>query len=110
MIFSDLIKAATHKYIKRVPKGGGKGYVYYYTEGSATGHKIKEHMKEGAAFKLTHEGKTGHFHIKAVSGDLVRVEHDESGAKVTMTRDELAALLRRDYAKRERPAAPARKS
>ena len=105
-MFTDLVKAAQHKYIKRVPKAGGKGYVYYYSEGSATSAKIKEHMKEGAAFKLTHEGKTGHFHIKGLNGERVRVEHDESGASVEMTRDELAALLQREHAKPKTAPAP----
>ena len=105
-MFSDLIKARQHKYIKRVPKAGGKGYVYYYSEGSATSAKIKEHMKEKAAFRLNYEGAVGHFHITAVKGDIVSVKHDGSGTSVSMTRDELAALLMREHAKTKTAPAP----
>ena len=105
-MFTDLVKAAQHKYIKRVPKAGGKGYVYYYSEGSATSAKIKEHMKEKAAFRLNYEGAVGHFHITAVKGDIVSVKHDGSGTSVSMTRDELAALLMREHAKTKTAPAP----
>jgi len=98
LIFSDLIKAAQHKYIKRVPKAGGKGYQYFYSETGGGGVALEQHMKEKAAFRLTHKGQEGHFHITAVNGDLVSVKHDESGATAEMTRAELAALLRAHHA------------
>jgi hypothetical protein len=96
-MFSDLIKARQHKYIKRVPKAGG-GFTYFYREQHGGGVALKEHMKAGAAFRLTHNGQEGHFHIKALDGERLTVEHDESGASVEMTRDELAALLRAHHA------------
>jgi hypothetical protein len=95
-MFSDLIKARQHKYIKRVPKAGG-GYTYFYREQHGGGVALKEHMKEGAAFRLTHNGQEGHFHIKALDGERLTVEHDETRVKVEMTRDELAALLTRQH-------------
>jgi len=91
-----LIKARQHKYIKRVPKAGG-GYTYFYREQHGGGVALKEHMKEGAAFRLTHNGQEGHFHIKALDGERLTVEHDETRVKVEMTRDELAALLTRQH-------------
>ena len=95
-MFSDLIKARQHKYIKRVPKAGG-GYTYFYREQHGGGVALKEHMKAGAAFRLTHNGQEGHFHIKALDGERLTVEHDETRVKVEMTRDELAALLTRQH-------------
>ena len=95
-MFSDLIKARQHKYIKRVPKAGG-GYTYFYREQHGGGVALKEHMKAGAAFRLTHNGQEGHFHIKELDGERLTVEHDETRVKVEMTRDELAALLTRQH-------------
>ena len=63
-MFSDLIKARQHKYIKRVPKAGG-GFTYFYREQHGGGVALKEHMRAGAAFRLTHNGQDGHFHINS---------------------------------------------
>ena len=101
MSFSDLVKAAKHKYIKRIPKPRG-GYRYVYTATHAGGVAKEEHFKAGAAFKLTFNGQEGHFHITAEEGDTLTIKHDElhgpdhSGVK--MTRAELAALLTKEHA------------
>lgn len=97
MIFTDIVKAAQHKYIKRVPKAGG-GYQYFYRETAGGGVALEEHMKEGAAFRLKYEGAVGHFHIESADGDTLSVRHDGSGATAEMTRGELAALLRAHHA------------
>ena len=96
-MFTDLVKAAQHKYIKRVPKAGG-GYNYFYSETGGGGVALEEHMKEKAAFRLEYGGAVGHFHITKVNGDIVSVKHDGSGATAKMTRAELAALLRAHHA------------
>ena len=97
-MFTDLVKAAQHKYIKRVPKAGGKGYQYFYSETGGGGVALEAHMKEKAAFRLEYGGAVGHFHITKVNGDIVSVKHDGSGATAEMTRAELAALLRAHHA------------
>lgn len=101
MSFSDLVKAAKHKYIKRIPKPRG-GYRYVYTATRAGGVAKEAHFKAGAAFKLTFDGQEGHFHITGEEGDTLTIKHDElhgpehSGVK--MTRAELAALLTKEHA------------
>ena len=92
-MFSDLIKARQHKYIKRVPKAGGV-FTYFYREQHGGGVALKEHMKAGAAFRLTHNGQEGHFHIKALDGERLTVEHDESGASGDDTRRARGATTR----------------
>lgn len=104
-MFTSLVKAAQHKYIKRVPKPGG-GYTYYYRETSLATSKLREMMIEGAAFKLTHKGQIGHFHIKAADEDYLYIEHDERpGVRVRMTRGELAGIIHNQYTEKLRAAA-----
>ena len=98
--FIDLLKGRTQKYIKRIPKAGG-GYRYVYKEHHKGGVGAQEHMKEGAAFKLTFGGQEGHFHIIAAEGDKLTVKHDELHGPdhkgVEMTKAELSELLTREH-------------
>jgi len=97
----SLIKARIKKYKYRRPKPGG-GYKYYYEEhhgGGITSAKFEA----GSAFKLTFRGRRGHFHIKAVEGDMVTISHDaRPGVEIPpIHRDELRALLEKQHSKAE---------
>lgn len=102
-----LLKAAQHKYthrklISRDPKTGRARYRYYYAEhhgGGITGAKFEA----GSAFKLTFRGRRGHFHIKAVDGDMITISHDaRPGVEIPpIHRDELRALLEKQHSKAE---------
>jgi len=103
----SLIKAAQHKYthrklVSKDPKTGRARYRYYYARhhgGGITGAKFEA----GSAFRLTFKGRTGHFHVESVNGDMVTVRHDgRKGSKpIEMSRDELRALLERQHSKLE---------
>jgi len=98
--FADLLKGRSQKYIKRIPKAGG-GYKYVYKEHHQGGVGAQEHMKEGAAFKLSFQGQEGHFHIIKAEGDRLTVKHDELHGPdhkgVEMTKAELSALLMAEH-------------
>jgi hypothetical protein len=100
----DLLKAASHKYIRRIPKGrdkktGRMKYDYIYKEHHRGGVTSLEDVKAGEAFKIKDPstGKAGHFHVQSVSGNNVTVKHDESDREVTMTKAEFKALLTREH-------------
>lgn len=95
----SLAKAAQHKYIRRVPKPGGKGYRYYYTV--TGGHGLGHHgeFQTGAAFRMADKGKEGHFHVSGVhDDDHVTVKHDETGTEHRLHKDALSAMLRNEHA------------
>lgn len=87
-----LAKGIGHKYIKRIPKSGG-GYRYFYKVGHGGTVANSDHFVEGAAFQ--HDG--GHFHIKGVDGDKLTIEHDETGEKKTVTKNELRGMLAKHH-------------
>ena len=92
-------KGAGHKYLRRVPTGNPKKpYRYYYrvTGGKMLGHD--DEMVVGASFAVKHGDQAGHFHVKAVDGDKITIEHDESGHRETVTRDALRAMLHAEHA------------
>jgi hypothetical protein len=98
----ELIKAAGHKYIKRVPyQSGGRlryRYIYNVTHTHQGKHVLDpDHMKVGTKLMLdATSGKEVHGHITAVSGDKVTFAYDDGprkGEVVTMTKTELAAEL-----------------
>lgn len=97
-----LIKAAQHKYThkKRVgtDKKGRARYRYYYKRhhgGGITGAKFEE----GSAFQLTWKGRRGHFHIKSIEGDMVKISHDaRPDVEIPpIHKDELRAILERQH-------------
>ena len=103
-MFSELLsswrKGAGHRYIRRTPyfdKKGRKRYRYIYQAQRGGGVAGSEAMVEGAAFKLTHNGKAGHFHVESVSGDRLKIRHDESGGELELTRSEFQRLLRLEH-------------
>ena len=100
----DLLKAASHKYIRRIPKGrnpktGRVKYVYIYKEHHRGGVSSIDDVKAGEAFKLKDpkSGQDGHFHVQSVKGDKVTVKHDETDREVTMTKAEFKALIMREH-------------
>ena len=96
----ELMKGAGHKYIRRVPtKNPPPRYRYFYSAGGGAGLGHADEIATGAAFKLSHGGQDGHFHVVAEGeGDTVRVRHDETGHEVEITRAALAAMLHREHA------------
>ena len=52
-LFMDMEKAATHKYIKRLPKSAGKGYIYFYNR-----QQVRDYEKTGKIPEQK-EGKSG---------------------------------------------------
>lgn len=86
--YVGLLKGATHKYIKRVPKAGG-GYRYFYHVGHGGGVQMEEHFVPGASFQ--HEG--GHYHIKSAEGGKLVIEHDETKERKTVSKAELRDML-----------------
>lgn len=97
-----LVKAAGHKYIKRIPyQSGGKlryRYIYNVTHTHAGKHVLDpDHMKVGTKLMLdATSGKEVHGHITDVRGDLVSFEYDDGprkGEVVTTNKERLAAEL-----------------
>lgn len=104
---NDLIKAMTHKYIRRVPKGvtktGATKYVYYYAgqEGHGQGIAHDEELIAGASFAFGEHGKTRyHAHIILESGDRITLKYDDGdkkGQTVTMTKKQFQSLLHGEH-------------
>jgi hypothetical protein len=97
-----LLKAAGHKYIKRIPyQSGGRlryRYIYNVTHTHQGKHVLDpDHMKVGTKLMLdATSGKEVHGHITDVRGDLVSFEYDDGprkGEVVTMGKERLAAEL-----------------
>jgi len=106
MIFSDfaraIIKAAGHRYYKRVPymTPKGKRYRYFYrvTSTHRGRHAFDEaHLVEGTKFALHGEGESEfHGHITKVDGDQITYTIDDGprkGEEVPTTRAKLVAEL-----------------
>jgi len=101
----ELEKGAGHLYdykkFRGYDKHGRKRWEYFYHvhRGKTGITGAAEDTKAGDAFKLKdpQSGQAGHFHVKAVKGSVVVVEHDETGRSVTMTKSELKALLMKEH-------------
>ena len=103
-----LLKAMTHKYIRRVPKGvtktGKTKYMYFYAgqEGHGQGVAHESELVEGASFAFGEHGKTRyHAHISKVDGDKVTVKYDDGakkGQEETMTKKQFQALVHGEHA------------
>ena len=94
----ELIKAAGHKYIKRIPyQSGGKmryRYIYNVTHTHQGKHVLDPaHMKVGTKLMLdATSGAEVHGHIQSVSGDKVTFIYDDGpkkGESVTMTKQQM---------------------
>ncbi len=103
----SLLKAMTHKYIRRVPKGvtktGKTKYIYYYAgqEGHGQGVAHESELVEGAAFAFGEHRKTRyHAHIRKVDGDKITVRYDDGakkGQEETMTKKQFQALVHGEH-------------
>jgi len=103
-----LLKAMTHKYIRRVPKGvtktGKTKYMYFYAgqEGHGQGVAHESELVEGASFAFGEHRKTRyHAHIRKVDGDKVTVKYDDGakkGQEETMTKKQFQALVHGEHA------------
>ena len=97
----SLLKAAGHKYIKRVPyMSGGKTryrYIYKVTHTAGGKHVLDpDHMVVGAAFQMEPgAGKEVHAHITKVDGDMVTYRLDDGPNKGTMVTESKAALAKK---------------
>jgi hypothetical protein len=108
LLINDLLKALTHKYIRRVPKGvtktGATKYVYYYAgqEGHGQGIAHDEELIAGASFAFGEHGKTRyHAHITKVDGDKVTVKYDDGakkGTEETMTKKQFQSMIHGEHA------------
>jgi hypothetical protein len=94
----DLLKGAGHKYIRRVPKAGGKGWRYFYTVTGGQGLGHHSEFVKGASFKVKDAGQEGHFHVEEDHGDEVTLRHDESGKSARVSKKALAAMLHAEHA------------
>lgn len=97
-----IVKAAGHKYIKRIPyqRGGKLRYRYVYKVGSrkrGKGLTNEAHIVPRAKFMFhTASGAEIHGEVVAVSGDKVTILYDDGpkkGQKETLTRARLANIL-----------------
>ena len=108
LFLDTLLKAMTHKYIRRVPKGvtktGATKYMYFYAgqEGHGRGIAHEEELVTGASFAFGEVGKTRyHAHISKVDGDKVTVRYDDGakkGTEETMTKKQFQALVHGEHA------------
>jgi hypothetical protein len=106
-IADQLLKALTHKYIRRVPKGvtktGATKYVYYYAgqEGHGKGVAHESELVQGASFAFGEHGKSRyHAHITKVDGDNLTIKYDDGdkkGKEETMTKKEFQALIHGEH-------------
>ena len=107
-IVDTLLKAMTHKYVRRIPKGvtktGATKYVYFYAgqEGHGKGIGHENELVTGAAFAFGEHGKTRyHAHITKVDGDKVTVKYDDGakkGTEETMTKKQFQSMIHGEHA------------
>ena len=108
LFLDTLLKAMTHKYIRRIPKGvtktGATKYMYYYAgqEGHGKGIAHDEELTAGASFAFGEHGKTRyHAHIVLEAGDRITIQYDDGdkkGQKETMSKKEFRDLLHKEHA------------
>jgi hypothetical protein len=106
-VILDLLKARTHRYIRRVPIGathtGATKYKYYYQDQAGHGHGLghEEELKEGASFAFGEGENRHHAHIKAVNGDKLTIEYDDGdkkGTKETLSKTEFQNRIHKEHA------------
>lgn len=103
---NDLIKAMTHKYIRRVPKGvtktGATKYMYYYAgqEGHGKGIAHDTELIVGASFALGTSSNRYHAHIKNVDGENITVRYDDGpkkGQEETLTKKQFRSAVQKTH-------------
>ena len=92
----DLIKAATHKYLRRFPSGKPSPRWYYVYKITSKHHTAN--VQEGEKIKLTHEGQTGHYEVKKVHpNEYVTVQHDETGHQMSVHKQHLHEMFSEEH-------------
>jgi superfamily II DNA or RNA helicase len=95
----DLIKAATHKYLRRIPTGKPRPK-WYYVYNITSKHHDPE-VKEGEKVRIHSEGQAGHYEVEKVHPNgYVTLKHDETGQRLSMK----AAHLHELFAEEHQPA------
>jgi hypothetical protein len=106
-VILDLLKARTHKYVRRVPIGsthtGATKYKYYYQEqaghGKGLGHESE--LVKDASFSFGEGENKYHAHIKSVDGDKLTIEYDDGdkkGQKETLSKTEFQNRIHKEHA------------
>ena len=107
-VILDLLKARTHKYVRRVPIGethtGATKYKYYYQgqEGHGKGLGHEEELVAGASFAFGEGENKYHAHIVLDAGDRISLKYDDGdkkGQTVIMTKNEFRNMLHREHSK-----------
>jgi hypothetical protein len=106
ILIDSLLKAMTHKYIRRIPKGvtktGKTKYMYFYAgqEGRGKGIAHEHELIQGASFAMGNGDQRHHAHITKEEGDKVTVKYDDGakkGQEETMTKKEFQALVHGEH-------------
>ena len=106
LFVDSLIKAMTHKYIRRVPKGvtktGATKYMYYYAgqEGHGKGIVHESELVTGASFAMGQGDQRHHAHITKVEGDKLTVKYDDGakkGTEETMTKKQFQRMIQKEH-------------
>ena len=94
----DLIKAAGHKYLRRIPIPGGGKRKYRYVYSEVSGRAAGGEHAVGEKLRLTSDGQIGHYEVEHVfPNGFITVKHDESGAYLTVHRDTLRDWFKVDH-------------
>ena len=106
-VILDLLKARTHKYVRRVPIGathtGATKYKYYYQEqaghGKGLGHESE--LVKDASFAFGEGENKYHAHIKSIDGDNLTIEYDDGakkGQRETLSKTEFQNRIHKEHA------------
>jgi hypothetical protein len=107
LIIDSLLKAMTHKYVRRIPKGvtktGKTKYVYFYAgqEGHGKGIGHESELVQGSSFAFGEGAQRHHAHITKTDGDKITVKYDDGdkkGTEETMTKKQFQALVHGEHA------------
>ena len=107
-VILDLIKARTHKYVRRIPVGttntGGTKYRYFYQgqEGHGKGIAHESELVVGASFVFGEGENKYHAHITKVDGNMITVKHDDGAKKGTehvYTKEAFQKLVHHEHRK-----------
>ena len=110
-VILDLIKARTHKYVRRIPVGatktGATKYRYFYTNATASVQVKDEHLKQGASFAFGDGENRHHAHIVEAVGDKIKVKYDDGehkGKIEEFTKDAFKEKFSKQHPLKERQA------
>lgn len=106
LIIDSLLKAMTHKYIRRIPKGvtktGKTKYVYFYAgqEGHGQGIGHESELVQGSSFAFGEGDQRHHAHITKTDGDKITVKYDDGskkGTEETMTKKQFQSMIHGEH-------------